>query len=268
MKTKKGNWIVECENREQTCDVLNYFGKNKDRSWYYWRYVYYISENGYIDIFKNLEYTKEYFPNTELISFADWDKLPNEESKSMPHINIGTISRLPKEKELTSEILRVDDKELIGWKLKKEEYRKAAVLIAYRNSKELNFTNYEGKYNFFKGSIVEERLKQAGVLELWFTPVYKEEKFVLPEKYCVKNNKHKELIDYANKHGVMPPYYISNNYYYHFPSHKNCTSKEKPHYPEITFEQFKEHVLNKKAIKLSFGELTQGDIKQLKKALK
>lgn len=202
MKTKQGIWIVECVNREQTINVISYTKNYKEKTdWQHWRYVYYNYENREDNVFNIFKNAKSEHPNAELISFSDWEKLPNDEidilgeSKSykeqkeqcMPHINIGTISRLKNEKEL------------IGWKLEKDEYREAAGLIAYLGYGDNRFSYYESGCNFRKDSTAEERLKKAGVLELWFSPVYKEEE---------------------------------------------------------------------KTIKLSFGELTQEDIEQLKQALK
>lgn len=103
MKTKRDNWIVECENRSQTTNVLNYVHKDDDKRCYYWNYVWYNS--GHVDFLDELEDITKRYPtsiNRRLIEFD------------------------------------------------------------------------EG-YNFEKGSEVEERLKQAGVLELWFEPVYKVE---------------------------------------------------------------------------------------------
>lgn len=60
-------------------------------------------------------------------------------------------------------------KEIIGYKLIKPEYTTAALKLADLND---TFDDYGG-YNFKHGSWACERIKKAGVLDLWFEPVYK-----------------------------------------------------------------------------------------------
>jgi len=60
---------------------------------------------------------------------------------------------------------------IIGYKLIKEEYREAAIKIALR--KEKDFIK-DSSIHFTQGSRSRERLEEAGVLNLWFKPVYEE----------------------------------------------------------------------------------------------
>ena len=49
----------------------------------------------------------------------------------------------------------------------------------------------------------------------------------LPKKWCVKNLGTKEfkcLIDYANSKGALPPYFLNNDSYFHFPNRDYTTS--------------------------------------------
>lgn len=66
----------------------------------------------------------------------------------------------------------------IGWKLKESclQYEKAACDIAFGvNSYAKTLSVFpRTNENFSTGSACENRLKTAGVLELWFTPVYEE----------------------------------------------------------------------------------------------
>lgn len=97
MKTKQGNWIVECENKEQTINVSNYVDKDYDKDWSHCKYVWYNSgEKDFEDEFK---YITKRHPNAELISFEEWEKLPNEEIKYMPHTNVVSIEKSNEEKE-------------------------------------------------------------------------------------------------------------------------------------------------------------------------
>lgn len=75
-KSKKDLYTVECENRDQTCDVLNYIDKTLDRDYAAWKYVtQYEGQNGllYSDVNHSIGYT------LPVISFEEWTDLPDEE---------------------------------------------------------------------------------------------------------------------------------------------------------------------------------------------
>lgn len=69
-------------------------------------------------------------------------------------------------------------KKIIGYKLIKPEYQEAAEKIGdFSNFK--TFEDYVMKENFYwvnEYRIIKEKLKTAGVLDLWFEPVYEPEK--------------------------------------------------------------------------------------------
>lgn len=71
------------------------------------------------------------------------------------------------DKIINKNVMEEGNKEIIGWKLTKPEYTEAAQKIA-------NTTSDYTKTTFITSSIAYNRFKEAGVLELWFTPVYKE----------------------------------------------------------------------------------------------
>ena len=60
------------------------------------------------------------------------------------------------------------NKKILGYKLTKPEYEDAALKICGIN----NFIVLRKGLNFTKGSINYSKLKEAGVLDLWFEPVY------------------------------------------------------------------------------------------------
>ena len=62
------------------------------------------------------------------------------------------------------------EKKIIGYNLIKPEYKKAALNIATV----YNFGTLDKKFDFCNNSIVYDKLKKAGVLDLWFEPVYEE----------------------------------------------------------------------------------------------
>jgi hypothetical protein len=62
-----------------------------------------------------------------------------------------------------------NNKQIIGYKLIKEEYREAAYKIANVSC----FVN--DMVDFQENSYIKEKLEEAGVLDIWFEPVYEEE---------------------------------------------------------------------------------------------
>ena len=59
------------------------------------------------------------------------------------------------------------EKEIIGYKLIKPEYEGAAAKLIYNGDKIHGLVQVNSEWNI---------LKEAGVLDLWFEPVFKEEK--------------------------------------------------------------------------------------------
>lgn len=98
-----------------------------------------------VSIYPKLKYFKN---NPVELTLEQWDKIINKKEEIM-------------------------DKEIIGWKLKEdcEQYESAALKLV--NSS--RFYSFAEGYNFAINSENESSLKKAGVLELWFEPVYKEE---------------------------------------------------------------------------------------------
>jgi hypothetical protein len=70
------------------------------------------------------------------------------------------------------------EKKIIGYKLKEqyEKYEKIVLkLLNISENRNLHTIN-DDKYDFSNGSIMHKEIKQAGVLDLWFDPVYEEKK--------------------------------------------------------------------------------------------
>ena len=69
-----------------------------------------------------------------------------------------------------------------------------------------------------------------------------------PEKWCTKLNR-AEVVEYCNKHGKIPPYYIGEVYAHFPPYQRGCTTsvRIKPGYTEITFKDFEKHILEEEA---------------------
>ncbi len=88
-------------------------------------------------------------------------------------------------------------------------------------------------------------------------------KFVLPEKWCVKDTaseKSNELYKYAGIHGAFPPYTPADYcVYYHFPKHDECTTSDvvEEGYTEITLAQFKTYVLGNVIVKEDYSYLIE-----------
>ena len=86
------------------------------------------------------------------------------------------------------------------------------------------------------------------VSELTYEQFMDKYTFKLPEKWCIKMEK-QEVVDYFNKYGKIPPYFKNKEFYAHSPGFQmdNSLGTTSDHiksgYTEITFEQFKKHVL-------------------------
>ena len=71
-------------------------------------------------------------------------------------------------------IHNMKDKEVIGYNLKTPEYKKAAIIIAKCETCGLiNDINFKDGITYTSNAA--KRLKEAGVLDLWFEPVYEKE---------------------------------------------------------------------------------------------
>ena len=103
-----------------------------------------------------------------------------------------------------------------------------------------SYYNYEEDVLLIDGHFVYEKGKFATVLEH-----AKEEPFVLPDKWCVKRNpkNSRTINDWANKKHKSPKYFLDRD---GFVTSDIIFSETNENYTEITFDQFKEHVLNKK----------------------
>jgi len=88
-------------------------------------------------------------------------------------------------------ITKTNMKEIIGYKLKDsaKQYEKAAAKIIHGTAYTGKLNRYSGGYNFNVGSDAYTTLKEAGVLDLWFEPVYKDSYKVGDYVYCLESGK-------------------------------------------------------------------------------
>ena len=70
-------------------------------------------------------------------------------------------------------------KEIIGYKLIKPEYANAAIEITGFCGDQESFIEYMRKEANVKNGSFVKNLKEAGVLDLWFEPVYQQEKQII-----------------------------------------------------------------------------------------
>lgn len=93
-------------------------------------------------------------------------------------------------------------KEVVGYKLKNKQYEKAAILLASNPDiwTDLSFTTFmltAGDKGYAK------ILREAGVLDLWFEPVYKEEKIIVNisgNRQVIVNKSTIEVMGYTITH--------------------------------------------------------------------
>lgn len=110
--------------------------------------------------------------------------------------------------------------------------------------------------------------------ETWsFSPddyVLKEESFVLPSKWCIKLTEEnvKTLGDWRSSGPLKDKRYVEEGWYLHTPKHGAKGYNEyirDPDYTEITFEQFKQHVLKESPVVETPKEI---DMKAIQKEAK
>lgn len=89
-------------------------------------------------------------------------------------------------KSQPSKIIRINqikeymEKEIIGYKLIKPEYEQAALTLAKMGNNQSWLRNLESQgWIFSVNSINSDTFKEAGVLDLWFEPVYKKEEIIV-----------------------------------------------------------------------------------------
>jgi hypothetical protein len=138
-------YIVECSNTEETNIVANYI-KNCQQNWEYYKYV--INHKGLI--IKN---------HTDFNLYCE---IP-EVVKHLPILTFEEFTKHVFKKE------NMKEKQIIGYKLIKPEYAEAVNLITQTSYSKKGLEEISSDYSI-------KKLKEAGVLDIWFEPVYKEEK--------------------------------------------------------------------------------------------
>jgi hypothetical protein len=110
--------------------------------------------------FRSLENSKSYYPSYPVLTFQ----------------------------EFKQKYLNMEEKKIIGYKLTKPEYKEVALKISN------TYGNWENTLSVYDISITQKnyinRLQEAGVLDLWFEPVYEEEEFKVGDYITVVENNH------------------------------------------------------------------------------
>ena len=152
IETIPEKYIVECKTKEETNVVSQYI---KESKCIHPHYKYVVNHKGILG---------NYYKHNNL-----WDTIPNK----CEELTILTFEQF-KEKILNMNT----EKKVIGWKLKEDckQYEKAAVEVCKQNeSKEIEDFKVSDGISFGINAVCIDWLKKAGVLELWFEKVYKEE---------------------------------------------------------------------------------------------
>ena len=146
-----------------------------------------LPENWYIDVtddnvdMLNKWYNSEYFTLTDehLVGMNKWDYGCTKKGHNFKGITKGKTydfgTKITTEQfikyVLKEEVMKENDGEIIGWKLKEncEQYRQAALIICNTTG---NWENSLMPYDIsIKQTGYITRLKNAGILKLWFEPV-------------------------------------------------------------------------------------------------
>jgi hypothetical protein len=133
---------------------------------------------------KNYSIINRWFNNHVILDNAEWSG--REGNMNYPRIynqlpNLGELKLLQEGyTEITFEqfkqyVLKENNmnKEIIGYKLIKPEYENAALTLC--NLKNWGISTRDKTLDLFEQHLIN-RVKEAGVLDLWFEPIYKEEK--------------------------------------------------------------------------------------------
>lgn len=146
---RKDKYVVECRDINESTKVLNFI---KNRTNDKWRCSYCINHLGDLD--KDIQNNNYHYlipkdcKDYPLLQFKEWEKLYNKQYNKM-------------------------EKKIIGYKLIKEEYKVAVNSILDSIGNVLNYNNITVDPS------THNLLKQAGVLELWFTPIFQEEEIIV-----------------------------------------------------------------------------------------
>jgi len=183
-------------------------------------------------------------------SYCAWDS-------EMVEVNISEIQQyLPAghvDKETPKETFKLGD--WVYAEKSSEDYRQPEHIPVFQ-VKDFNKTNeYLRPVKGDSSGVHMKHCRLATQAEIREATGVKSDSFVLPERWCVKRDgeSHITLNEWFNK-GCGPNSYLSlnDNWYLHYPNFKNGEGFLKAHhssrnivsgYTEITFEQFKQHVL-------------------------
>ena len=262
---KKDNYIVKCNNSEETQKVIQ-FVKPYLRGGIssHWNYV--VSNTGE-GIYWVYDSKPPRFSEYPLITFSEWEVLPNEEfilpEKWAIKITSDNLEEVGNyyNRQGSSAYTNTDN---IGSYYVSHNLA-SAVSVMGKEKYGANFTL--GKVPFGSTEITTEQFREF-VLGIK-TPV--NEEFVLPEKWAVKGfiGGNKEIEDYANENGVTPPY-SGNELFHHFPPTKQGYTTNRTlyeGYTEITYEQFKKYVLKQDNMEEIIQYRVKPEFQKVSKAL-
>ena len=161
-------YIVETDSIKERCkEVAGYYYENDDT----------YSNWGYIVCSPKIKYSQFEEKGTYSccnVIIDSIDELPKE-LQSLPVISYEEWKQIINKKEM--------EKEIIGYKLKPdcEKYRRIAQDIVYKHNGGYSIYLNEGTEYMsvtpICGRTTHNILEEAGVLDLWFTPVYKEDEY-------------------------------------------------------------------------------------------
>lgn len=167
--SKEGNYIVECNTITETNNVLSYIlDSNEEHVAFHWRFV--RKEDKIWDIDDELNTEENQLP---VIPYEEWIALPECDPKKEEEKNTNPYGIKNSDAQVENTKIEIQEKpKIIGYKLVKSEYLYATNVILKKNN--INDTSLL-RQEFFIDSDFYHKLKEAGVLDLWFEPVYEEE---------------------------------------------------------------------------------------------
>ena len=233
------NYIVICETKEESNEVINFIKPTNTKIWQFWNYIT-ISKNDW-NIYGSIEQSKRWFEKINItyyktFTFKEWKEM--KENKTPPKYwfikvteeTLDSINKVRAKQKENNEPIKTSDYDYYG------------------KSK---------KYCPFGGlsldTIQEENLIELTLEE--FKYYFLEEEFTFPEKWCILATKEniKEISDFfvklTNGHScykgdIWIDWYfnshcLANISIYNYKNFTYCSSQKREGFEEISIEQFR-----------------------------
>lgn len=200
---KKSEYIVKCENKEQTNDVMHFFDtESPDYPWDHWEYIInekYLTfdDGGFIEHSIPTKYS-----HLPIISFEEWQDLPDEETKEFILPEKWFIKIDEENVEELNKYLHKNKNKYVGytddWEVKLSEigFEESTDYFYSESQKEPSHSSYLKREGFteitfeqFKEHVLGEKAKERKIIGYKLVKEeYECEALSLASKNCITKN--------------------------------------------------------------------------------